>query len=54
MVAYLLSSDGRAKDETSLQENLPPYAEIHAASLAKHGDPDRAEDALLETYGDGA
>jgi len=42
----LLSSDGQGKDETSILENLPPYAEIHAASLAKHGAPDRAEDAL--------
>jgi len=27
LVAYLLSSDGRAKDETSIQENLPPYVD---------------------------
>lgn len=46
LAAYLLSSDGRAKDETSIRENLPPYSDIHASSLAKHGDPDHADDAL--------
>jgi proteasome accessory factor B len=46
LVAYLLSSDGQEKDETSIQENLPLYAEIYTPSLAKHGDPDRAEDSL--------
>lgn len=46
MAAYLLSSDGQAKDEASIRENLPPYAGIYAASLAEHGDRDRAEDAL--------
>ncbi len=65
MAAYLLSSDSRAKNEASIRENLPPYTEIHAASLARHGDTDHAEvalrkqlrrqaSALLETYGDGA
>jgi hypothetical protein len=46
LVAYLLSSHGQGKDETSIQENLPLYAEIYTPSLAKHGDPDRAEDSL--------
>ena len=46
MAAYLLSSDGRAKNEASIRENLPPYAEIHTASLAQHGDTDHAEDTL--------
>ena len=46
MAAYLVSSDGRAKNEASIRENLPPYAEIHTASFAQHGDTDHAEDAL--------
>ena len=46
MAAYLLSSDSRAKNEASIRENLPPYTEIHAASLARHGDTDHAEVAL--------
>jgi hypothetical protein len=29
LAAYLLSSDIRAKDEASIRENLPPYAEIY-------------------------
>lgn len=44
--AYLLSSDGRAKDEVSTRESLPPYAGIHAASLAEHDDRERVDDAL--------
>ncbi len=46
MAAYLLSSDGRAKDESSIRENLPPYAEIYDTSLAQRGDRDHATDAL--------
>ncbi len=46
MAAYLLSSGGRAKDEASLRENLPPYAEIYDTSLAEHGNVDHASDAL--------
>ena len=46
LAAYLLSRDGRAKDEASIRESLPPYTEIHNASLAEHGDRERAGDAL--------
>jgi proteasome accessory factor B len=42
----LLSSDGRAKDEASIRENLPPYAEIYATSLARRGDTKHANDAV--------
>jgi proteasome accessory factor C len=42
----LLSSDGRAKDESSIRENLPPYAGIYDTSLAERGDRERADDAL--------
>jgi hypothetical protein len=44
--AYLLSNEGRARDETSIRNNLPPYAEVYASSLARRGDTDRADDAL--------
>lgn len=46
MLAYLLSSDGHGKDETSILENLPPYAEIYEASLAQRGDSKHGADAL--------
>ncbi|HSK84399.1 MAG TPA: hypothetical protein VK902_13535 [Rubrobacter sp.] len=46
LAAYLLSSNGRTRDEASIRETLPPYAEIHASSLARCGDTDRADDAL--------
>jgi hypothetical protein len=46
LAAYLLSSDGRRRNEVSIRENLPPYAEVYAASLAQHADTDHAEDAL--------
>jgi predicted DNA-binding transcriptional regulator YafY len=42
----LLSSDGRAKDEASIRENLPPYAEIYSTSLAQRGDAKHAIDAV--------
>jgi len=42
----MLSSDCQAKDEAFIRESLPPYAEIHEASLAKHGDWEHAGDAL--------
>ncbi len=42
----MLSSDGRAKDEASIRENLPPYAGIYDTSLAERGDRERADDAL--------
>ena len=42
----MLSSDGRPRDEASIRENLPPYAEIHDSSLAEHGDQEHAADAL--------
>ena len=46
LAAYLLSNHGRARDEASIREILPPYAEIHASSLARYGDTGRADDAL--------
>jgi proteasome accessory factor C len=46
LVAYLLSSDGRVKDETSIQENLLPYADVYDTSLAQRGDSKHAADAL--------
>ncbi len=45
LAAFLLSS-GKAKDETAICENLPPYAELYDASLDESEDRDRAEDAL--------
>jgi hypothetical protein len=42
----LLSSDGRAKDEASIREYLPPYAEIYDTSLAQRGDAMHAIDAV--------
>jgi WYL domain len=46
LVAYLLSSDGRVKDETSIQENLLPYADFYDTSLAQRGDSKHAAGAL--------
>ena len=46
LAAYLLSSDGRSKDEASIREYLPPYAGIYDASLAERGSREHAEDAL--------
>ena len=42
----MLSSDGRAKGEASIRENLPPYAEIYEASRAQRGDAKHAIDAV--------
>jgi len=46
LAAYPLSSDRRAKNETSIRENLPPYAEIYTTLLAQQGGRAHAEDAL--------
>ena len=51
LAAYLLSSDGRAKSEASIRENLPPYAEVYGTSLAQHGDRKHAADALRKQLG---
>ncbi|MGI8650793.1 MAG: helix-turn-helix transcriptional regulator [Rubrobacter sp.] len=47
LVAYLLSSDGRARDEAEIRRNLPAYLDVYDASL-KPGeeDSDLAADAL--------
>lgn len=34
LVAFLLSSDGRARDEGDIRSNLPPYLDTYEASLA--------------------
>ena len=44
-LAYLLSSDGHGKDETSILENLLPYAEVYDTSLAQRGDSKHAAGA---------
>ncbi len=46
LVAYLLSSDGRARNEASIAERLPPYREVYDSSLGEDGDRERAADAL--------
>jgi hypothetical protein len=33
LAAYLLASDGRARGEARIRENLPPYAETYTLSL---------------------
>jgi hypothetical protein len=35
LAAYLLSSDGRARNEVTILENLPLYSEIHASVLLR-------------------
>jgi hypothetical protein len=44
--SHVLFGDVQAKNEAYIRENLPPYAEIHEASLAEHGDREHAGDAL--------
>jgi len=46
LAAYLLFSAGRAKDEASIAENLPPYGAVYDASLGEDGDRERAGDAV--------
>lgn len=38
LTTYLLSVGGRAKDEKTLRERLPPYESVYEASLRKNGD----------------
>jgi hypothetical protein len=54
LASYLLSSDDQAKNEAFIREILSPYAEIHEASLAEHGDREHAGDALRKVliYGE--
>ncbi|MBA3390086.1 MAG: hypothetical protein H0U02_12120, partial [Rubrobacter sp.] len=42
LAAYLLFSAGRAKDEASIAENLPPYGAVYDASLGEDGDREHA------------
>jgi len=46
LAAYLLFSAGRAKDEASIAENLPPYGAVYDASLGEDGDREHAGDAV--------
>jgi predicted DNA-binding transcriptional regulator YafY len=46
LTAYLLFARGRAKDETSIREDLPHYATVYDSSLRESGNPETAADAL--------
>lgn len=46
LAAYLLSCGGRARQEPSIVEHLPPYREVYDSSLGADEDRDRAVDAL--------
>lgn len=46
LAAYLLSCGGRARQEPSIMEHLPPYREVYDSSLGQDEDRDRAVDAL--------
>ncbi len=45
LAAYLLSGRGKAKNELTIWEILPPYQEAYAASLGEDEDRERAGDA---------
>ena len=51
LAAYLLSSNGKARDEVAIRDNLPPYAEAYDASMAERADPHHAADALRRQLG---
>lgn len=47
LVAYLLSSDGRSRDEAEIRRNLPSYLAVYDSSLDRNeGDTSLAADAL--------
>lgn len=47
LVAYLLSNDGKSRDEAEIRRNLPPYLAVYEASLDRNGgDAELASDAL--------
>lgn len=46
LVAYLLASGGREKDEASIRENVPVYGHTYEASLGVELDHERGKDAL--------
>lgn len=48
LTTYLLSLGGRAKDEKTLRERLPPYGSIYEDSLRKDGDEKAAANALRQ------
>lgn len=48
LTTYLLSVGGRAKDEKTLRERLPPYEGIYEASLKEEGDKKVAAAALRQ------
>ena len=48
LTTYLLSVGGRAKDEKTLRERLPPYESIYEASLKEEGDKKVAAAALRQ------